>query len=480
MLVFDLGDAGYLQELAEFVAVPSISRDATAETMRNAAQWLAGQLSFANARVVETDGHPVVLGEWLGAAGAPTILVYGHYDVQPTGDLTEWLTPPFELRADGEIARGRGVTDDKGPIYIAVKTAQAFVAQDGGLPLNVRFLFEGEEEIGSPHLPAFVRSHAADLAADLVVSADGAMWRPSEPSLSLASKGLVTMDITVEGARTDLHSGRYGGTVANPLHALSEILASLHHPDGTVAVDGFYDGIPTLTAERRRQIAAVPFDEAEYLSELGLGAAHGEAGFSTLERLWERPTLEINGVAGGGKYTVIPHVAVAHVSCRLVPGQDPDRVIAAITAHVGAQPAAGARAGVRPGEARVPAYTIPAGHPAIRAATAALEAVYPGQQVLLACIAGTLPVADLFERVLGAKTLFFSFSTADEKLHAPNEYLRVRRLREGMRAWEHLWRLLAAGPHRLATGDAAGPAGPGDTAGPGDAAGPAGSRQGNG
>ena len=450
MLSFDPGDAGYLRELSEYVAVPSVSRDASGETMRAAAGWLAGQLAFAGGRLVETDGHPVVRGDWLGAAGAPTILVYGHYDVQPTGDLAEWVTPPFELTVDGDVVRGRGATDDKGPVYIVLKVAQAFLAQEGRLPLNVKFLFEGEEEIGSPHLPAFVRAHAAELAADLVISADGAMWRPTEPSVSVASKGLVSMDIVVEGADTDLHSGRYGGTVANPLHALSAIVASLHRPDGTVAVDGFYDGIPELTAERRREIAAIGFDEAEYLSALGLDEAHGEAGFSTLERLWERPTLEVNGMAGGGKYTVIPHVGVAHVSCRLVPGQDPDRVIEAIVAHVAAQDAPGVRVTVHADEARVPAYTIPSGHPAIRAATAALESVYPGQQVLEAVVAGTLPATALFEQVLGVKTLFFSFSTADEKLHAPNEFLRIRRLHEGMRAWEQLWRLLADGPHRLA------------------------------
>jgi acetylornithine deacetylase/succinyl-diaminopimelate desuccinylase-like protein len=450
VLSFDADDAGYLRELSEYVAVPSISRDASGETMRAAAGWLAGQLAFAGGRVAETDGHPVVRGDWLGADGAPTVLVYGHYDVQPTGDLAEWLTPPFELSVDGDVMRGRGVTDDKGPVYIVLKVAQAFLAQEGRLPLNVKFLLEGEEEIGSPHLPAFVRGHAGELAADLVISADGAMWRPSEPSVSVKSKGLVSMDIVVEGARTDLHSGRYGGTVANPLHALSEILAGLHGPDGTVAVGGFYDGIPPLTAERRREIAAIAFDEAEYLGVLGLAEAHGEAGFSTLERLWERPTLEVNGVSGGGKYTVIPHVAVAHVSCRLVSGQDPDRVIQAIAGHVAAQPVPGVRVMVRADEARVPAYTIPSGHPAIRAATAALESVYPGQRVLEACIGGTLPAAALFEQVLGAKTLFFSFSTADEKLHAPNEFMRIRRLREGMRAWEQLWRLLADGSHRLA------------------------------
>jgi acetylornithine deacetylase/succinyl-diaminopimelate desuccinylase-like protein len=451
VLAFEPGDAGYLAELSEYVALPSVSRDATSATMQAAAQWLAGQLEFAGGRVVPTAGHPAVLGEWLGAPGAPTVLVYGHYDVQPTGDESEWLSPPFELTTGGGIAAGRGVSDDKGPVYLVVKTAQAFLRQEGALPLNVKFLIEGEEEIGSPNLPAFVARHAAELAADLVISADGAMWRPDEPSLSVASKGLVSMDIVVHGATGDLHSGRYGGTVANPLHALSELVAGLHDGDGTVMVAGFYDGIPGLPAGRRAEIAAVPFDEAGYLTGLGLrpGDAHGEAGFSTLERLWERPTLEINGIAGGGKYTVIPHVATAHLSARLVPGQDPGAVLDAITAHVLAAAPRGVRVEVRPDRARVPAYTIPAGHPAIRAATAALQAVYPGQEVLLACIAGTVPATALFEEVLGIKTLFFSFSTADEKLHAPNEFLRIPRLREGMRAWEQLWRLMAAGPHRL-------------------------------
>jgi acetylornithine deacetylase/succinyl-diaminopimelate desuccinylase-like protein len=372
--------------------------------------------------------------------------------VQPTGDLAEWDTSPFELTIDGDVMRGRGATDDKGPIYIVLKTAQAFAAQEGGLPLNVKFLFEGEEEIGSPNLPAFLHRRAGELAADLVVSADGAMWRPTEPSVALASKGLVTLDVRVEGANTDLHSGRYGGTVANPLHVLSEILASLHDRDGSVAVAGFYDGIAPLTEERRRQLAAISFSEAQYLRELGLTKAHGETGYATLERLRERPTLDVNGVMGGGKYTVIPRVAIGHLSCRLVPGQDPDKVIEAITAHVSRAAAAGMRVTVHPDQARVPAYTMPADHPAIAAATAALESVYPGQPVLQACVPGTLPATVLFERELGVKTLFFSFSTADEKLHAPNEFMRIRRLREGMRAWEQLWRLLAADP-RGARGD---------------------------
>ncbi len=448
-LEFDETDDGYIEELAGYVAMPSVSRTATAEVMQTAAEWVAAQLSFANGRIVPTGGHPAVIGEWLHAPGAPTVLVYGHYDVQPTGDLEEWVKPPFTMVRDGDVLRGRGVTDDKGPVFIVLKVAQAFLEQEQALPLNVKFLIEGEEEMGSPNLEAFVREHAEELAADLVISADGAMWRGSEPSLSTASKGRLAMDIEVTGADDDLHSGRYGGTVANPIHALADLVAGFHAPDGRVAVEGFYGGIPPLSDARRAEIAEIPFDDAKYPLDLGVDEVFGEAGYSTLERLWERPTLEVNGIRGGGKYSIIPHIAVANVSCRLVPGQVPDHVFDAITAHVEAQRLPGVRVTIRRDRGSVPAYTISADHPAIRAATAALEDVYPGQRVLLAVIGGTLSATTMFEEVLGAKTLFFSFSTADEKLHAPNEFMRVRRLREGMRAWEQLWRLLADGPHRL-------------------------------
>lgn len=440
-----------LPELAQYVAIPSISRSATVETMRAAAAWVASRLDFAGGRVEETGGFPVVRGEWLHAPGAPTVLVYGHYDVQPTGSRDEWSTEPFELTVDGDVIRGRGVTDDKGPVFLVLALARAFITQRGGLPLNVKFLIEGEEEIGSPHLPAYVRDHAEALAADLVISADGAQWRPDEPSLSTASKGLVLLDIVVRGADADLHSGRYGGTVANPVHALSTILAGLHDDRGRVAVEGFYDGVEVPDGRRRAAIGAVTFDAEAYRESLGVPELFGEEGFTTLERLWERPTLEITGVAGGGRYSVIPHVATGHVVSRLVAGQDPDRVAESITRHVAGLRLPGVVVKVTVDPARVPAYRIDAGHPAIRAATAALNHVYPGQDVLLAVIAGTLPASTLFEDVLGAKTLFFSFSTADENLHAPNEYLRTRRIHEGMRAWERLWHQLASGPHALTT-----------------------------
>jgi acetylornithine deacetylase/succinyl-diaminopimelate desuccinylase-like protein len=440
---------GLLASLGDYVSIPSDSRNADPATMRRAAGWIAGQLGFAGGRIEETGGHPVVRGQWLGADGAPTVLVYGHYDVQPTGDEAEWLSPPYQLTVDGDIVRGRGASDDKGPVWLVVAMLQAMIEQHGRLPLNVKFLIEGEEEIGSPHLPAYVRDHAPELACDLVISADGAQWRPDEPSLSVASKGLVSFTITVEGARDDLHSGRYGGTVANPVHVLAEILASLHNADGSVAVPGFYDGVTPPSPARLAELEAVPFDEERFAAQLGLQETYGEAGYSTLQRLWERPTLEVNGVAGGGRYTVIPHVARGFVSCRLVGDQDPQRVLAAVAAHVGRLDSPGVRVVVEQDGGAVPAYRIDPAHPAIAAASAALSAVYPDQEVLLAVIAGTLPATTLFEQVLGAKTLFFSFSTADEKLHAPNEFLRLRRIHEGMRAWNALLTALAEGPHRL-------------------------------
>lgn len=432
-----------LDELAEYVAIPSVSRDSDPVTMRRAAQWVCDQLPFAGARLEETAGNPVVRGEWMGAEGAPTILVYGHYDVQPPGARHEWLTPPFELARDGDVVRGRGVTDDKGPVFIVLKMAQALIAREGRLPLNVKFLIEGEEEIGSPHLAEYVTSHAKDLACDLVVSADGAMWRPTEPSVSVASKGLASLSVLVEGAATDLHSGRFGGTVANPIAALAQLLSGLRHPDGSVAVDGFYDGVRPLSTERRRELASVTFDEEAYRATIGAPALAGESGLSTLERLWERPTLEINGIESGGKYTVIPHRATAYISCRLVHEQDPAATIARITAHLHDHTPEGVTVTVLPDAGAVPAYSVDKDHPSIRAAVAALNQVYPGQDVLHAVIAGTLPATHLFEQALGVKTLFFSFSTADENLHAPNEFLRISRIGEGMRAWELLWRELA-------------------------------------
>jgi acetylornithine deacetylase/succinyl-diaminopimelate desuccinylase-like protein len=442
----------YLRELVAFLAIPSVSDDdARRASMRAAASWLVEQLDFAGGRVVETGGHPVVLAEWLGAPGAPTILVYGHYDVQPPGDEAEWESPAFEPTVRNGRIYARGATDDKGPVFIALKVAEAFHSRSGRLPLNVRFLFEGEEEIGSPSLPAFLQAHRDELAADLVVSADGAMWRPTEPSVAIAAKGLLALDLIVTGPGADLHSGRHGGAVQNPNHALAAIIAGLHTADGAVAVAGFYDDVVPLGAVDREALERVPFDEEAYRRQVGVPVLHGEPGYTTLERLWTRPTLEVNGIQGGGSFTVIPRRARAHITCRLAPGQSPEAILAAITRHVETHVPRGVEASVEAARGAVPAYSIAADHRAVVAAAAALRTVYPDREPLLVRIGGTLPAAVLFEQILGLKTLLFSFSIADENLHAPNEFFRLERLEQGMRAWAELWTLLAG---ELPTGKA--------------------------
>jgi acetylornithine deacetylase/succinyl-diaminopimelate desuccinylase-like protein len=426
--------------LAEFVAIPSVSLDpARAGAMREAADWLAAQLAFANGRVVETDGHPVVLGERIVSVGAPTVLVYGHYDVQPPGEEAAWQTPPFEPSIRDGRLYGRGATDDKGPVVIALEAAR----ESAGV--NVRFLFEGEEEIGSPSLPRFLDEHRDQLVADLVVSADGAMWRASEPSIALAAKGLLGLDVTVDGPASDVHSGRHGGAILNPNHALAAIVASLHDNDGRVAVPGFYDDVAELSAGDREALGRISFDEEAYRRETGVPVLHGEPGYSTLERLWSRPTLEVNELRGGGAFTVIPGRATAHITCRLVPNQDPDRVFGAIASQIASVAPEAVGVAVRQQPGAVPAYAIPSDHPAVVAARVSLRSVYTDREPLLVRIGGTLPAAVLFERHLGLKTLLFSFSTADENLHAPNEFFRLERLDEGVTAWRDLLRRLGVG-----------------------------------
>jgi acetylornithine deacetylase/succinyl-diaminopimelate desuccinylase-like protein len=438
-----------LSELIEFASIPSVSTDpAHASDMTTAANWVAAKLAAAgpmNVRTIATRGNPVVYGEWLGAPGKLTVLVYGHYDVQPPDPLDKWTTPPFTPTVRDGRLYARGVSDDKGPSLIAIRVAEAFFAVAGALPVNVKFMIEGEEEIGSPHLDSFIATHKELLAADVVISADGAMWRASEPSLTVASRGLAGLNFTLTGAAKDLHSGRHGGSVANPLHAMAQLVASLHHPDGRIAVEGFYDTVRELSADERKAIAALPFDEATYLGQVGAPASFGEAGYTLLERNWTRPTLEINGMWGGyqgpGQKTVIPSEAHAKITCRLVPDQVPDEVVALITRHLEAHVPSGTRLSVMPGDHGTPAAHIEPGHYALKAAASALQAVY-GKPPLMVRMGATVPIMELFKRHMGIDTVYFSFSTADEDYHAPNEFFRVHRLHEGLEAWARYWEIL--------------------------------------
>jgi acetylornithine deacetylase/succinyl-diaminopimelate desuccinylase-like protein len=435
-----------LAELVEFAAIPSISTDpAHAAHCEKAAAWVAAKLEAAGpftVRIIPTPGASVVYGEWLGAPGAPTALIYGHYDVQPADPLELWKSPPFQPTVRDGRLYARGVSDDKGPMLIPIKVAEAFFATKGRLPLNVKFMIEGEEEVGSRHLEPFVARHSDLLAADMVISADGAMWRIDEPSLTVASRGLAGLDITLQGPAKDLHSGRHGGSVANPLHAMARLIASLHQPDGRVAVEGFYDRVRELSPAERAEITGLPFDESRYLGQVGAAAAVGEPGYSTLERQWTRPTLEVNGMWGGyqgpGQKTVIPSVAHAKITCRLVPDQDPDEVVALVTRHLEQHVPPGARLSIGPGDHGARPFHISRDNRGLRAAAAALEATC-GVAPLFVRMGGTLPVAEIFQRLLGLDTVFFSFSTGDEDFHAPNEFFRVHRLHEGLAAWTRLW-----------------------------------------
>jgi acetylornithine deacetylase/succinyl-diaminopimelate desuccinylase-like protein len=440
-----------LAELVEFAAIPSVSTDPShAGDVTAAAEWVARVLSFAGpftVRTIATRGNPVVYGEWLGAPGKPTVLVYGHYDVQPPDPLEKWQNPPFvPTIRDGRLY-ARGVSDDKGPMLIPIKVAQAFFAATGALPVNVKCMFEGEEEIGSPSLDAFIQQNTALLAADFVLSADGAMWRVDEPSLNVASRGLAGLELTLTGASKDLHSGRHGGAVANPLHAMARLIATLHEPSGRVAVAGFYDAVRELSRAERAAIAALPFDEQAYVAQVGAPSTFGEPGYTTLERQWTRPTLEVNGMWGGyegpGSKTVIPTEAHAKITCRLVPDQDPDNVVGLVARHLEAHAPPGVRLEISPGDHGARAYSIPAEHFGLGAADAALSAIY-GVKPLRVRMGGTVPISELFERHMGLHTVFFSFSTADEDFHAPNEFFRINRLHEGLEAWAHCWHVLGA------------------------------------
>jgi acetylornithine deacetylase/succinyl-diaminopimelate desuccinylase-like protein len=436
-------------KLIEFASIPSVSTDpAHAPDIERAARWVADEVSAAGpftVRAIPTAGNPVVYGEWLGAPGKPIVLVYGHYDVQPPDPLEKWHSPPWTPTVRDGRLYARGVSDDKGPMLIPIAVAEAFFATAGRLPVNVKLVFEGEEEIGSPRLDAFVQRNKELLAADIVVSADGAMWRIDEPSLTVASRGLCGLELTLKTASKDLHSGRHGGGVANPLHAMAALIASLHEPNGRVAVEGFYDEVRELSSDERTSLARLPYDERAYLSQVGASSSFGEPGYTTLERQWTRPTLEVNGMWGGyqgpGQKTVIPSEAHAKITCRLVPDQDPDEVIARVARHLDAHVPPGARLSLSPADHGSRAANIPLDHFALKAADAALHATY-GVRPLMVRMGGTVPIAELFQRHMGLDTVFFSFSTADEDFHAPNEFFRVHRLHEGLEAWARYWTIL--------------------------------------
>lgn len=445
----------YVEELAEFVRIPSVSTSAEHEPdVANAAKWLAGRLERAgvpDVRVMPTAGHPVVVGRWHAAPGAPTVVVYGHYDVQPPEPLELWQSPPFEpdLR-DGKLY-GRGASDDKAGVLTVIHALEAAVAGSGAPPLNVTFMFEGEEEVGSPNLVPFLKENRELLAADLAISADGGIFGVGVPSITVGSRGLTGVEVVVKGADADLHSGMYGGAVANPIMALSRIVSSLQDESGVVQVEGFYDGITELTALQRQAIAGLPETENE-LEGLGLQAWWGDPAFTPQERRLVRPTLEINGMWGGyqgpGIKTVLPSEAHAKITCRLVEGQDPDDVAAKLIAHIQAAAPSGVSVSVKQLAGKGRAYNMPLDLKVLELAADAMEATF-GKRPFPIWTGGTVPVAEQFVSELGIWCLYFAFAEPDNGVHAPNEFYRVSALKKGTEATVRLYYALAGQPDAL-------------------------------
>lgn len=439
----------HLNQLQEFLRIPSISALSEHKTdMRKAAEWLQVELiriGMQKVEIMETGGHPVVYAERLNQPGKPTALIYGHYDVQPVDPLNLWETPPFEPAIRNGKLYARGASDDKGQVFMHLKVLEAILANNGELPVNVKLLIEGEEEIGSTNLERFIANQKELLKADVVVISDTGLYARGVPSLTYALRGLAAGEVHVSGAKSDLHSGLFGGAAPNAVHGLVQLLASLRRPDGGIAVQGFYDGVQELSAEEKASFTSLGFNEERYKQELGASFLPGEPGFSALERLWARPTLEINGIYGGfqgeGTKTVIPAKAGAKITCRLVPNQDPAKVLNAIEKHLQANCPPGIKVEFEKKDG-APACITPIDHPAIRAAMEALGEAY-GAEAKFIRGGGSIPVVYTFTKTLGIPSVLMGFGLEDENFHAPNEHFNLENFDIGMRALYSYWFKLA-------------------------------------
>lgn len=429
----------HLAELEELLRIPSVSALSEHKNdMQSAAEWLVQSLTEAglkNVSIDETDGHPVVYGDWLHAEGKPTILVYGHYDVQPVDPLNLWDSPPFEPEIRDNKLFARGASDDKGQVFMHIKAVEALMAKSGNLPVNVKFLIEGEEEVGSPSLEKYIRENQEKLSADVIVISDTGMYGPGQPAVCYGLRGLCGVQIDVQGPKGDLHSGLYGGGVQNPLHAIVELLASFRDQEGTIAIEGFYDNVRELSTEEQEAYAALDFNEENLKAEVGVDELFGEKGFSHLERTWTRPTLEINGVFGGfsgeGIKTVLPAEAGAKITCRLVPDQDPDEIIAKLKAHVEQHKPTGVTITVTEFDKGKP-FITPFSHPAIQAAGKSYENVYRVPTAYTRG-GGSIPIVAAFDEILGLPVVLMGFGLDTENFHAPNEHFHLENFDQGLR-----------------------------------------------
>ena len=437
------------EQLKTLLRIPSVSAQPSHDDdTRKAAEFVRDDLKrigFADAVLIETSGHPLVYAERLDAPGGPTLLIYGHYDVQPPEPLEPWTSPPFEPTVrDGNI-HARGATDDKGQMFTHLKAAEAWLATSGKFPINVKFLIEGEEEVGGKGLEEYVSQHADRLKCDYVVISDTSQFAPGLPAITYGLKGLAYFELIVKGAKTDLHSGMFGGAVANPLNALATMLASLKGPDGRIRVEGFYDEVRPLESWERDEFAQLPFSETDFQRKLGVTSLEGEAGYTTLERKWARPTCDVHGLYGGyvgpGPKTVLPCQAGAKFSFRLVPNQDPKTIAALLREHL--------KTACPPGvtyelveHSGAPAVLVPVESPGIHAAVRAIEAGFGVKPVFMR-EGGSIPVVGLFKTKLGVDTLLLGWGQDDDNLHGPNEKFSLKDFHRGIKASAHLFAELA-------------------------------------
>lgn len=417
----------FVANLAEALRIPSVSAQPDRrDDVKRCAEHFAARLrdlGMTRVFVAATEGHPVVYGEWMGAPGKPTALLYGHYDVQPVEPLELWKTPPFEPTVrDGKLF-ARGAVDDKGQVFMHLNAIEAHMKVHGALPINLKVVIEGEEEVGSAHLEAFLVEHRAELDADVIVVSDTAMLGPDQPALCYALRGILYTEIEVQGPAADLHSGHYGGAVANPANVLCAMIAALKDGDGRITVPGFYDRVRPLSAADREAFRRLPFDEAAYLAAAGAPEPAGEKGYSTVERTSVRPTLDVNGIWGGyigaGAKTVLPAKANAKVSMRLVPDQDPEEIFGRFEAYLQKLAPPSVRARVSSHHTALP-FIMDPDHPMLDAARRALARVWPKPPALMR-EGGSIPVMSTFQKTHGLPCILMGFGLDDDQVHAPNE-----------------------------------------------------------
>ena len=439
----------YLDELKDFLAIPSVSAlpEHTAD-MRRCADWAADHMrsiGFQTARVVDTAGHPVVYGEWLGAPGAPTVLIYGHYDVQPVDPVELWNSPPFEATIRDNQLYARGSADDKGQVFMHFKAFEAHVRQTGRLPVNIKVILEGEEEIGSGNLSEYIRQHNSELAANVLVISDTSMFDYGVPSICYSLRGLTYCQIDLRGSRTDLHSGSFGGAVANPAFVVAQVLSQMKDRSGHIKIPGFYDDVRPVTEEELAEFKRLPFSDVQYRKDLGAPRLFGERGYSTLERTWIRPTFEVNGLLSGftgeGSKTVIPATAMAKVSMRLVPDQDPDKIAELFEAYVRKVTPKTVELKVTRMHGGKP-WMTEIGNPYVQAAARAIELGF-GKRPVFTREGGSIPVVSTFQEQLGIPTVLFGIGVPDENAHAPNEKLDLGNFFGGVIAAAYLYQEIA-------------------------------------